>query len=87
MTPWQQAGNAGRMFDDAEVQELSAYIAGLPTATDLSKMSEADKKALSDRRRWALVYYALSLAKDAGQPPVPTTAGFPAARTADLRVH
>ena len=85
MTPWQQPGTAGRMFDDAEVKELSDYVSGLPTGADLGKMSDADRKALADRRRWALVYYALSLAKDSGQAPVPTTAGFPAATTASVK--
>jgi cytochrome c oxidase cbb3-type subunit I/II len=87
MTPWQQPDTTGRMFDDAEVKELSDYVSGLPTAADLGKMSEPDKKALADRRRWALVYYALSLATEAGQAPVPTTAGFPALTTAGLKGH
>jgi hypothetical protein len=39
-------------------------------------MSEAEKNLFADRRRWALVYFALSLARNTGQPPVPTTAGF-----------
>jgi hypothetical protein len=55
-------------------------VASLPTAADLDKMSEADKQAFADKRRWALVYYALSLATERGNPPVPSRAGFSAAR-------
>ena len=76
---WQQSVSGKRSFDDTEVNELSSYTAGLPTAADLEKMSEADKKAFADHRRWALVYYALSLA-GANHTPMPTTAGFVASR-------
>jgi hypothetical protein len=43
-------------------------------------MSEADRAAFADHRRWALVYYALSLAQNTGAPPVPSTAGFRVAK-------
>jgi hypothetical protein len=39
-------------------------------------MSDADRQVFSDQRRWALVYYSLSLATERGKPPVPTPAGF-----------
>jgi len=52
----------------------------LPTSADMEKMSDADKQAFSDRRRWALVYYSLSLAIERGKTPVPTRAGFTVAR-------
>jgi cytochrome c oxidase cbb3-type subunit 2 len=76
LKPWQQPYNGKPVFNDAEVREIGDYIAKLPTAADIGKMSEAEKNFFADRRRWALVYFALSLARNTGQPPVPTTAGF-----------
>jgi len=55
-------------------------VAGLPASVDFDKMSEADKQAFADKRRWALVYYSLSLATERGKPPLPSRAGFSAAR-------
>jgi cytochrome c oxidase cbb3-type subunit 2 len=78
--PWQQPYNGKPVFSDAEVREIGDYIAKLPQAADLDKMTEADKRAFADQRRWALVYFALSLAQNAGQAPVPTTAGFRVAK-------
>jgi cytochrome c oxidase cbb3-type subunit I/II len=68
------------MFNAADLKELQDYVAGLPTGAELAKMSDADRAALTDKRRWALVYYALSLATERGKPPVPSTAGFAATR-------
>ena len=68
------------MFSDDDLRELQAYVGSLPTSADLEKMSDADKQAFSDKRRWALVYYALSLASERNTVPVPTRAGFSAGR-------
>lgn len=76
LKPWQQLDHGKPVFNDAEVKEIGDYIAKLPTSGNLEKMGEAERKAFADRRRWALVYYALSLARKSDQPPVPTTAGF-----------
>ena len=78
LNAWRQADHGKPLFDESEVKEIADYVASLPTAADLEKMSDADRKAFADKRRWALVYYALSLATDTGGPPVPTTAGFAA---------
>jgi mono/diheme cytochrome c family protein len=75
LKPWQQGEGGKPAFNEAEVKEIGEYIAKLPSSADIEKMGEAGKRAFADRRRWALVYYALSLARG-GQPPVPTTAGF-----------
>ena len=76
LRPWQQRDRGKPVFDDAEVREIGDYVAGLPTSRDVEKMGEAEKQTLADRRRWALVYYALSLARTA-PPSGPTSAGFP----------
>jgi cytochrome c oxidase cbb3-type subunit I/II len=78
--PWQQLTDGKPVFDAAEVKEIGEYAASLPTADQIEKMSEADKTAFADQRRWALVYYALSLSEKSGPPraPVPTRAGFAA---------
>jgi hypothetical protein len=68
------------MFSGEDLNELQKYVGGLPAAADFDKMSEADKQAFADKRRWALVYYALSLATERGKPPLPSRAGFSAAR-------
>ena len=78
LNAWRQVDRGKRSFDDAAVKEIADYVASLPTGADIEKMSDADRKAFADKRRWALVYYALSLAKDRGGPPMPTMAGFAA---------
>jgi hypothetical protein len=80
LKPWQQPYKGKPVFNDTEVSEIGDYIAKLPTAADIGKLSEAEKNLFADRRRWALVYFALSLARNTGQPPVPTTAGFRVSR-------
>ncbi len=77
MGPFRQVFRGRPVFSEAEIEELKSYVATIPTSEELSKMSDLEKGALADRRRWALVYYALSLARPAGAPPVPTSAGFP----------
>src|SRR5205807_7805712 len=76
LNAWKERDRGRPMFSDAEIKEIAGYIAGLPTAADIDKMSSADKKAFADQRRWALVYYALSLSTNIGSSPVPTPAGF-----------
>ena len=80
LNAWKTQVKGKPMFSEEDLNELQKYVAGLPAAADLDKMSDADKQAFADRRRWALVYYALSLATDRGKPPVPSRAGFSAAR-------
>jgi cytochrome c oxidase cbb3-type subunit I/II len=77
MGPFRQAFRGTPVFSEPEIEELKTYVATISTADQLSKMSDLEKNALADRRRWALVYYALSLARSPSPPPVPTTAGFP----------
>jgi cytochrome c oxidase cbb3-type subunit 2 len=77
---WKTQVKGKAMFSEDELIELQKYIAGLPTSADFEKMSDADRQAFADKRRWALVYYALSLATERGKPPVPSRAGFSAAR-------
>src|SRR6202171_2020586 len=80
LNAWKTQINGKGMFTGDDLQELQAYIASLPTSADLGKMSDADKQVFSDRRRWALVYYSLSLATERDKTPVPTRGGFSAAR-------
>lgn len=80
LNAWKTQVKGKPMFSEEDLNELQKYVAGLPAAADLDKMSDADKQAFADRRRWALVYYALSLATGRGKPPVPSRAGFSAAR-------
>ena len=77
MGPFRQLVDGKPAFSDQEIREIQDYVATLPTADALSKMSDLEKNALAETRRWALVYYALSLARSRGLPPVPTLAGFP----------
>jgi hypothetical protein len=80
LNAWKTQVKGRAMFTGDDLQELQAYVASLPTSADLEKMSDADKQAFSDKRRWALVYYSLSLATARDSTPVPTRAGFSAAR-------
>ena len=80
LKPWQQTYNGKPIFSEADVAEIGEYIAKLPTAAALGKMSEADRAAFADHRRWALVYFALSLAQSPAVPVAPSTAGFRAAQ-------
>ncbi|MGH9441024.1 MAG: cbb3-type cytochrome c oxidase subunit II [Thermoanaerobaculia bacterium] len=77
MGPYRQLIGGKPAFSDPEIQEIQTYVATLPTSDVLSKMSDLEKNAVAEERRWALVYYALSLARSPSPPPVPTTAGFP----------
>jgi Cytochrome c len=76
LKPWQQIYQGKPVFNDEEVKEIGDYIAKLPTADEIAKMSDADRTAFANHRRWALVYYALSLSEHKKWPPVPTRAGF-----------
>ena len=80
LNAWKTQAKGKPMFGEEDLSELQKYVSGLPTAADFDKMSDADKQAFADKRRWALVYYALSLATERGKPPLPSRAGFSAAR-------
>jgi cytochrome c oxidase cbb3-type subunit 2 len=75
LRPWQQRDRGAAMFTDADVREIGDYIATLPGAPEIEKLGEHGKKVFADRRRWALVYYALSLAHES-RPSALTSAGF-----------
>jgi cytochrome c oxidase cbb3-type subunit I/II len=76
LNTWRQALNGKPAFSEADVKEIGDYVATLPSADQISKMSDADRTAFADRRRWALVYYTLSLSQHKRWPPVPAVAGF-----------
>jgi len=82
MGPFRQPFAGRPVFSEVEVQEIQSYVATIPTTADLAKLGELEKNALANERRWALVYYALSLAKSPSPPPVPSAAGFPGANQA-----
>lgn len=75
---FQASENGKPLLAPEGIKEIEEYVKHLPAAAQLEKMSEPDKKAFADSRRWALVYYTLSLAKHTEEPPTPTLAGFPA---------
>ncbi len=76
LSPWKQADHGKAMFSSDDIAQIASYVASLPTTDQLGKMSEADRAALADQRRWALVYYALSLASGSTGLQVPGGAGF-----------
>jgi cytochrome c oxidase cbb3-type subunit 2 len=80
LSPFKTQTDGKAVFSDADLAELQTYVGTLPTSADLDKLSDADKQVIADRRRWALVYYALSLSTELGAPPVPSRADFAAAR-------
>jgi len=80
LNAWKTQVKGKPMFSEEDLNELQKYVKGLPASGDFDKMSEADKQAFADKRRWALVYYSLSLATERGKPPLPSRAGFSAAR-------
>jgi cytochrome c oxidase cbb3-type subunit 2 len=80
LNAWKTQVKGTPMFSEEDLSELQKYVAGLPASADFDKMSDADKQAFADKRRWALVYYSLSLATERGKPPLPSRAGFSAAR-------
>lgn len=47
----------------AELKELEAFIATLPSQADFDKLSDADRDALQATWRWDLVYYVRSLGR------------------------
>ncbi len=80
LSPFKIQVNGKALFSDTDLSELQTYVGTLQTSAELDKLSDADKQVIADRRRWALVYYALSLSTERGAPPVPSRAGFAAAR-------
>jgi cytochrome c oxidase cbb3-type subunit 2 len=80
LNAWRTQVKGKPMFSDEDLNELQKYVAGLPASADFDKMSDADKQAFADKRRWALVYYSLSLATERGKPPLSSRAGFSASR-------
>jgi len=80
LNAWKTLVKGKPVFSEEDLNELQKYVAGLPASADFDKMSEADKQAFADKRRWALVYYSLSLATERGKPPLPSRGGFSAAR-------
>ena len=80
LNAWKTLVKGKPVFSEEDLNELQKYMAGLPASADFDKMSEADKQAFADKRRWALVYYSLSLATERGKPPLPSRGGFSAAR-------
>jgi cytochrome c oxidase cbb3-type subunit 2 len=80
LNAWKTLVKGKPVFSEEDLNELQKYVAGLPASADFDKMSEADKQAFADKRRWALVYYSLSLATERGIPPLPSRGGFSAAR-------
>ena len=75
--------NGKPVFSEADVAEIGEYIAKLPTAAELGKMSDADRAAFADHRRWALVYFALSLAQNPASPLVPFDRRVPRRQVAE----
>jgi DMSO reductase family type II enzyme heme b subunit len=59
-------------FSENGVQELAKYVRALPTSKQMMAMSSGERDALSNKRRWALVYYIISL-QEPGKPPVKLT--------------
>jgi cytochrome c oxidase cbb3-type subunit I/II len=76
LNAWRQAVNGKPAFSEIEIKDIADYVATLPTADQLSKMSDAERAVFADQRRWALVYYTLSLSQHKRWPPTPSVAGF-----------
>lgn len=62
------------IYSQEELREFAAYISRWPAEERLNTMSAAERKALADERRWALVYYVISLSKSEQSPIRYTTA-------------
>ena len=60
-------------YSHEELQEFESIISQWPTEGQLNAMSDAERKMLADERRWALVYYVLSLSKSEKTPITYTT--------------
>jgi len=63
--------NLGGYYSDEDVKEFRKFIANWPSEEQLNRMTMTEKKQLADDRRWALVYYVLSLSK--GKSPISYT--------------
>lgn len=55
--------NLEGQYSPTEIHQTKRFVDQLPTESQLTQMSDAERKALSDTRRWSLVYYTLSLAQ------------------------
>ncbi|MEW6510378.1 MAG: ethylbenzene dehydrogenase-related protein [Bacteroidota bacterium] len=50
-------------YTESELQEIRSYALRWPTEKQLSELDAEQRKALAEERRWALVYYVLSLSQ------------------------
>lgn len=50
-------------YSQAEIDELAAYVKTLPTEEEMASMPEAEREALANKRRWALVHFVKSLSR------------------------
>ena len=64
--------NLEGQYTPDEIAEVRTYVQQWPSEQELSQMPPEQRKALSDERRWSLVYYVLSLSQS-GKPPVSYT--------------
>ena len=48
-------------YTQDEIQEINNIVQQFPAESELTKLSAAQRKAFADEKRWALVYYVLSL--------------------------
>lgn len=59
---FEDLGNLEDQYSKEEISDMRRFVDALPSQERILQMSDADRKALADNMRWALVYYALSLA-------------------------
>lgn len=53
-------------YKSADVEQLKEWLAGQPGEAALKRMPEAERLALGERRKWALVFYIRSLIRKPG---------------------
>jgi mono/diheme cytochrome c family protein len=53
-------------YSPADIEQLKVWLSGQPGEAALKRMPEAERLALGERRKWALVYYIRSLIRKPG---------------------
>lgn len=71
--------NLEGQYTSEEIEEVRRYAQQWPAEQELAQMTPEQRKALSDERRWSLVYYVLSLSQS-GKKQISYT-------TTDHQVH
>lgn len=63
---FEDLANLQEVYSSAEIEELQEYAGSVPTEEEIEAMTDEQREALAEQRRWSLVYYLQSLSRKGG---------------------